>query len=121
MGAIAELLDRTEAQPSPLQLEIARVSKALFNVFNSRSESTSALRALFDNRWLWGAVLLAAGLQVAVVTVPFLQVAFGTASLDATQWAVCVAMASRVLWLEELDKLFRRVRARRSQPAGVGA
>ena len=29
MGAIAELLDRTEAEPSPLQLEIARVSKAL--------------------------------------------------------------------------------------------
>jgi magnesium-transporting ATPase (P-type) len=107
-------------------LEVARtagfttlVLAQLFNVFNSRSESTSALRNLFDNGWLWAAVLLAAGLQVAVVTVPFLQVAFGTASLDATQWAVCVAMASLILWLEELVKLFRRARARRRHPASV--
>ena len=58
-------------------LEVARtagfttlVLAQLFNVFNSRSESTSALRNLFDNGWLWAAVLLAAGLQVAVVTCP---------------------------------------------------
>ena len=89
----------------------------LFNVFNSRSESTSALRNLFDNGWLWAAVLLAAGLQVAVVHVPFLQVAFGTASLDPTQWATCLAMASLVLWLQELVKLVRRVGARRRNQA----
>ncbi|HET8987882.1 MAG TPA: cation-translocating P-type ATPase [Humibacillus sp.] len=106
-------------------LEVARtagfttlVLAQLFNVFNSRSERTSALRNLFDNRWLWGAVALAVGLQVAVVHLPFLQVAFGTAALDATQWAVCVAMASSVLWLQELVKVFRRVRARRAaEPA----
>jgi P-type Ca2+ transporter type 2C len=40
--------------------------------------------------------------------------AFGTAPLDATQWAVCAAMASTVLWASELRKLIagamRRVR-----------
>lgn len=48
---------------------------------------------------------------------PFLQVAFGTASLDPTQWATCLAMASLVLWLQELVKLVRRVGARRRNQA----
>lgn len=51
----------------------------LFNCFNARSETASVLRGLFSNPWLWGAVLLSALLQVAVVHVPFLNQAFGTA------------------------------------------
>ena len=109
-------------------LEVARtagfttlVLAQLFNAFNSRSDRTSGLRNLFTNRWLWAAVLLAVALQVAVVHLPFLQVAFGTASLDATHWAVCIALASIVLWLEELMKLVRRVSARRRRAAGHGS
>ena len=49
--------------------------------------------------------MLAAVLQVAVVEVPFLQTAFGTASLDLAHWAVAIGMASLVLWTEELAKL----------------
>ena len=51
---------------------------------------------------------LALVLQVLVVHVPFLQTAFGTESLSGAQWLVCVALASMVLWLEELSKLVRR-------------
>ncbi len=86
----------------------------LFNAFNSRSESTSAFRRPFSNRWLWLSVALAVVLQIAVVEVPFLQMAFGTTSLDPTHWAVTIAMASSVLWLDELRKLVLR----RSAPAG---
>ncbi|MCO4239663.1 cation transporting ATPase C-terminal domain-containing protein [Pseudarthrobacter raffinosi] len=78
----------------------------LFNAFNSRSVTTSAFHRLFVNKWLWGAVLLAAVLQFAVVEGPLLQQAFGTASLDAAHWAVCMGMASTVLWFDEL--LFNR-------------
>ena len=85
----------------------------LFNAFNSRSETTSAFRRLFVNKWLWGSVLLATALQVAVVELPFLQRAFGTASLDPGHWAVCVAMASTVLWIDELRKMFLRAGERR--------
>jgi magnesium-transporting ATPase (P-type) len=81
----------------------------LFNAFNARSGEQSALTRT-HNRWLWGAVLLAAGLQVAVVHVPFLQHAFGTAPMTAAQWAVCVALASSVLWLEEARKVVLRRR-----------
>ena len=80
----------------------------LFNALNSRSENTSAFRGLFTNRWLWGALGLGAVLQVLVVQVPFLQDAFGTASLDPAQWAATIGMASIVLWAEELAKWVRR-------------
>lgn len=97
-------------------LEVARtagfttlVIAQLFNAFNSRSESSSAFHRLFVNKWLWGAVLLAAGLQVAVVEVPFLQTAFGTASLDLAHWGIAVAMASVVFWFDELRKLVWRM------------
>ena len=41
----------------------------LFNCFNARSETASAFRNLFVNRWLWGAIALSVLLQVAVVQV----------------------------------------------------
>jgi hypothetical protein len=54
----------------------------LFNCFNARSDKASAFRHLLANRWLLGAILLALLLQVAVVNIPFLNVAFGTVPLD---------------------------------------
>ena len=80
----------------------------LFNTFNSRSATTSAFRDILSNRWLLAAVALAAALQVAVVHVPFLHAAFGTVSLSLSQWGVAIAMASLVLWFEELRKLVLR-------------
>jgi magnesium-transporting ATPase (P-type) len=77
----------------------------LFNCFNARSDATSAFHHLFVNPWLWGAVALSCLLQVAVVHVGFLNVAFGTVPLGLDQWLVCVAMASAVLWFSELRKL----------------
>ncbi|AMO25330.1 haloacid dehalogenase [Ramlibacter tataouinensis] len=81
----------------------------LFNCFNARSETASAFRHLFANRWLWGAIGLSLLLQVAVVHVGVLNVAFGTVPLTPGQWAVCVAAASSVLWFSEARKwLLRR-------------
>jgi len=83
----------------------------LFNAFNARSLTTSAFSGLFSNRWLWAAVLVGAVLQVAVVNVPWLQVAFGTVPLELSQWAICVGLASVVLWADELVKLVLRRRS----------
>jgi hypothetical protein len=52
---------------------------------------------------------VSAALQVAVVHIPGLNLAFGTVPLSAGQWAVCVAMASGVLWFREARKLVRRL------------
>ncbi|MDP3246009.1 MAG: cation-translocating P-type ATPase C-terminal domain-containing protein, partial [Polaromonas sp.] len=91
----------------------------LFNCFNARSASTSAFHGAFSNRWLWAAVALSAALQVAVVHLPFLNLAFGTVPLSASQWGVCVTMASGVLWFGEGRKLLRRWLTRRA-PATPG-
>jgi Ca2+-transporting ATPase len=49
-------------------------------------------------------------LQVTVVYVPVLQQAFGTVALSAGDWLRCIAIASSVLWLREIGKLFARLR-----------
>jgi len=110
--------------PGSDSLEVARtagfttlVFAQLFNALNSRSETASAFRGLFTNKWLWGALGLGTVLQVLVVQVPFLQEAFGTAPLDLGQWAAATGMASIVLWAEELAKWIRR----RAAPAAAVA
>jgi Ca2+-transporting ATPase len=85
----------------------------LFNALNARSESASAFTGLFNNRWLWAAIIVGVLLQVAVVETPLLNHAFATVPLSAGQWAVCVAMASTVLWFSEMRKLGLR-RSRRA-------
>jgi P-type Ca2+ transporter type 2C len=85
----------------------------IFNVVNARSDERSAFRRLFTNPWLWTAIAASVALQVAVVHAPFLQRAFGTVALGATDWLFCAAVASSVLWLRELSKVMSRVRSTR--------
>ncbi len=105
--------------PGPGDLTTARtagftvlVFTSLFTCFTARSDTTSAFIGLFANRWLWGAVALSLLLQVAVVHLPFLNTAFGTAPLTLDQWLVCAAMASVVLVYSEMRKLVSRFRGR---------
>ena len=85
----------------------------LFNALSSRSETASAVHRIGANHWLWAAIGLSLLLQVAVVHVPLLATAFGTAPLTVGQWLGCLAMASAVLWAAELRKLALRLVDRR--------
>jgi magnesium-transporting ATPase (P-type) len=80
----------------------------LFNVFNSRTDYSSAFSHLFTNKLLWGAIGLSVLLQVAVIYVPFLNTAFDTTPIGLVDWGVCIAMASLVLWVEEIKKFILR-------------
>lgn len=80
----------------------------LFNCFNARSDRTSAFHHLFTNPLLWGAIAVSIVLQVAVVELPFLNDAFSTTALGIDDWAICVALASVVLWADEAKKLLER-------------
>lgn len=80
----------------------------LFNCFNARSERTSAFHHVFTNGWLWAAVAVSLLLQVAVVHIPLLNEAFGTEPLSFAQWLVCVGLASLVLVVDEIRKVFLR-------------
>jgi P-type Ca2+ transporter type 2C len=94
------------------------VMTSLFNCLSARSDTASAFSQLFANRWLWAAIALSALLQVAVVHLPWLNVAFSTSPLTLPQWALCVAMGSGVLWFTELRKAigraYRQVQPRKS-------
>lgn len=91
----------------------------LFNCFNARSETTSAFRNLLVNPWLWGAIARSVLLQVAVVNLGLLKLAFGTVALSLEQWVVCVVMGSAVLWFGELRKAVLRVWGQRSRAGGA--
>lgn len=80
----------------------------LFNALSARSTTRSAFHGIFDNRWLWGAILLSLGLQLLILTVPFLRTAFAISPLGWRDWAECAAVASSVLWAVEIRKYFVR-------------
>lgn len=101
--------------PLPSSVDTARtagftvlVIAQLVNTINARSETTTAFRGFFANGWLWAAIGLSALLQVAVVQLPALNTAFTTTPLSASQWLVCIGMASTVLWVSEIRKFILR-------------
>ena len=89
------------------------VFTSMFTCFTARSDTASAFAHLFTNRWLWGAIALSLLLQVAVVNLEFLNLAFGTVPLGFNQWLLCAAMASVVVWYSEMRKLVNRAWSRR--------
>jgi Ca2+-transporting ATPase len=112
------LIEGTESEDQARTLAFTTlVFFQLFNVFNARSDIHSAFHRPFSNRWIWAAIGISVALQIAVVYVPFLQVAFETAPLSLLDWLVCLVVASSVLWFIELMKLIAR---RRQTPAGTG-
>jgi magnesium-transporting ATPase (P-type) len=101
-GLIAGVQDLTTARTAGFTVLVVA---SLVTCLTARSETASAFTSLFSNAWLWAAIALSALLQVAVVHLPVLNVAFGTAPLEPRQWAVCLGMGSLVLWYSELRKL----------------
>jgi Ca2+-transporting ATPase len=81
-----------------------------FNILNVRSENTSVFsRMLFSNKSLWISLVTVLLLQIGVTHVSFMQSLFETTSLSLSEWAVCIAVASSILWVEEIRKLISRI------------
>jgi Ca2+-transporting ATPase len=86
----------------------------MFNVFNARSEHRSVFgRYVFSNPKLLAAVAVVAVLQLMAVKWGPMQAIFDTETLTMSQWAMSVAVASAVLWAEELRKFVVRLIPRR--------
>ena len=90
-----------------------------FNVLNCESATRSALRlGLFKNRWLLGGLVLANLLQFAVVyTAPMNQL-FHTVPISLTHFFLIGAVASSVLWTEEIRKWFARRKIKNAPQVG---
>lgn len=90
-----------------------------FNVLNCRSETRSAFdRSLLRNRWLIGGLLLGNALHFLVIYAEPMNRVFHTVPIPLTEFFLIGAVASAVLWAEEIRKFFAR---RRSQPQNATA
>jgi Ca2+-transporting ATPase len=89
----------------------------LVGVFCIRSDTLPITHQLFANRWLWLSVAAGVALQLAVLYVPALQVAFGTVALSLRDWLVCLAVASTIIVASEAVKAVWRGVDRRSASA----
>ena len=82
-----------------------------FNILNARSDTQSVFsRYSLSNKMLWLSLVGVALLQWAVTHVGVTQRLFDTTSISLGQWAVCAAVASSVLAVEEVRKLVVRRR-----------
>jgi len=80
-----------------------------FHVFNARSEHESAFKVpLARNRVLVVGVLLAQGIHLLAMHVPFMQRVLEVAPVSAWEWAVPFVMASIIIVAMELFKWNRR-------------
>ncbi len=100
----------------------AFVIQQMVNVFNSRLEEGSVFcRYTLTNWRLWAVVGGVVVLQILATNWGPFQSLFGTEHLTWTQWGVCLAVASTVLWIEELRKLGVRLLQGRSKPSATPA
>lgn len=85
-----------------------------FNVMNCQSDTASALGwRLLRNRWLAGGLAFSVLLQALVLYAPPMNTLFHTQPLPLASLLPLVALASLVLWVEELRKLAHRHRGPR--------
>jgi magnesium-transporting ATPase (P-type) len=86
-----------------------------FNVLNCQSSSRSALKfGILRNRWLIGGLALSILLQAAVLYWAPLNALFHTVPIPPADLLPLLALASSVLWVEELRKWAVRVRRKRT-------
>jgi len=78
-----------------------------FRAFNARSDERTVFKLGFlRNRWLVASISVAILLQLAVVYVPFLQVAFHTVPLGIDKWGIAVLAGGSLFIIEETRKVF---------------
>ena len=83
-----------------------------FNVINCRSELKSALKfSIFKNYWLLGGLVLGNLLHILVIYTGPMNRIFHTVPIPMADFFLIGAVASLVLWAEEIRKYFARRRA----------
>ena len=79
-----------------------------FNALNCRSERRSAFKGLLTNRWLLFGLLIGNFLHMGVVFLSPLNHLFHTVPMPISEVFLIGSVASLVLWVEELRKLWVR-------------
>ncbi|MBI2673685.1 MAG: HAD-IC family P-type ATPase [Candidatus Zambryskibacteria bacterium] len=80
-----------------------------FNAWNCRSENKSIFQAnIFENRFMAGATLAALSFQILAVYNPLFQRFLHTVPLALSDWLVIIALATSIIWVEEVRKFLWR-------------
>ncbi|MFC2062486.1 cation-translocating P-type ATPase, partial [Chloroflexota bacterium] len=78
-----------------------------FRAFNARSDEYTVFKlGIFRNRWLVASISLAVLLQMAVVYLPFMQVAFSTVPLGIDKWGIAILAGGSLFVIDETRKIF---------------
>lgn len=136
IGNIAALAVAAEQMKTPLERRIAGLPIAqvqtetctvlaacqCVNVLNCRSERRSAQNlSILTNPWLIGGLVAGTLLQVAVISLRPLGDVLLTVPIDLFEVFAIGAMASLVLWVEELRNLLVRAQGRSRLALAAGA
>jgi len=79
----------------------------LFQAISCRSVRKPVFAVgLFANKWLWGAVLLSAALQISIMYIPFLQNVFHMSPLALKDWLLVLGVSLTGFIYLELHKFF---------------
>ena len=79
----------------------------LFHSFNVKSHESIFNKQVFNNKYLWGAALLGAGLQIAIINIPALANLFKLAPLSIECMLISIGLAFCVIIVIELTKFFK--------------
>ena len=79
------------------------------NVLACRTSKTSVFKtSLRSNKWIWLGIAAQISILSAIVYVPLLQNAFGTAPLGLNDWLFLTMLAVIIIFAEEIRKFFAR-------------
>ena len=84
----------------------------IFQSFNMRSQRGSIFSLKKQNKWLWGAAVLAFILTTVVIEVPFLAKAFEFEVIGIQEYAIAFALAFTIIPMVEIVKLIQRLVAK---------
>nr|RPJ63817.1 MAG: hypothetical protein EHM12_01360 [Dehalococcoidia bacterium] len=77
-----------------------------FRAFNARSDEHTIFKlGFFRNRWLLLSIGVAIVLQLAVVYLPFMQIAFKTVPLSIDKWGIAILAGGSMFVIEETRKV----------------
>lgn len=83
----------------------------LFHSFNVKSHESIFNKQVFNNKYLWGAALLGAGLQVAIINIPVLANLFKLVPLSFECMLIAIGLSFCTIIIVELTKLLKNKKA----------
>ncbi len=80
----------------------------LVHAFNVKSHHSILNKRLFNNIYLWGALVIGILLQVILILIPQLSSIFKLQCLNITQWLICIGLCLLTVVICEIVKLCHR-------------